>query len=157
MSTVRIFSLVVLSLTMLAGCGPGKYVPTANEELYGTWINKDNYGGTLRPQKEVITANGVKKYSQMADSVPFEEYTKVIDSRWKDSEGNIWYKTSGVVTAGSYKGLIWQGLDKLSKSGTVWESVFNSVGMGAKTEPKFYPTKIDQKDETYRIMYRSAN
>ena len=44
-----------------------------------------------------------------------------------------------------------QTLDKISKSGTVLESVFNMV---ADFDHDNYPKKIDPKDWTYQIFYR---
>ena len=113
--------LFMLSLILLGDWNPGKYVAKPNEEIYGTWVNKDNYGGVNSPQKEIITADGVKKYDKVSDPTPLQKYTKIIDSKWTDAEGNIWYKTYGTVTDGAYKGWTWQGIDKLSKGATVWE------------------------------------
>ena len=144
-------SVIVLSVFLLGDWNPGKYVAKPNEEIYGRWVNKDNYGGDFSPQKEIITADGVKKFDKIFDSVPFEEYTKVIYSKWTDGEGNIWYKTYGTVTAGIYKGFIWQGIDKLSKGATVWESCFCNPG---QFDNAYFPTKIDGSGQNYRIEYR---
>jgi hypothetical protein len=35
-----------------------KYVPKANEKLYGTWTNEHNSGDTLHPQKVIVTEDG---------------------------------------------------------------------------------------------------
>ena len=147
-------SVIVLSVFLLADWNPGKYVPKENEELYGTWVNKGNYGGEFSPQKEITTAAGVKKFDKISDSVPLEEYTKLIDSKWTDVEGNIWYKTYGTVTAGFYKGYNWQGIDRLSKGATVWESCFVSVG---QFDSAYYPTRIDRFGPNYRIEYRQKD
>jgi len=81
-----------------------KYDATADEGIYGTRVNKDNLGGVGSPQKEIITADGVKKYDKRSDSFPLQEYTKIIDSKWTKADGNVWYKTYGMVADGAYKG-----------------------------------------------------
>ena len=51
MKTRWTFLMIVLSLLallLLGGCGPAKYAPKANEELYGTWINKSYSGHYAR-------------------------------------------------------------------------------------------------------------
>ncbi len=147
--------LFMLSLILLGDWNPGKYVAKPNEEIYGTWVNKDNYGGVNSPQKEIITADGVKKYDKVSDPTPLQKYTKIIDSKWTDAEGNIWYKTYGTVTDGAYKGWTWQGIDKLSKGATVWESNYHGMGLGTAFDTVYYPTKIDPLGENYRMEYRA--
>jgi hypothetical protein len=120
--------VIAVILIMVAGCAPGKYVAKQNEQLFGTWTNEQNVGSVYDPQKVVIAIDGYKLYSKISDSVPSEENTWQIDSKWTDSEGNIWYKTFGTVTMGTYKGARWQELEKLSKSGTVWERALNALG-----------------------------
>ena len=139
--------LVLLSLILLGSCAPRKYVPKPNEEIYGTWTNEKIF-----PQKVVNTADGWKQYNYIADSVPLIEGTGTPDSKWTDSEGNIYYKGFDTVTSGTYKGNKFQELDKLSKSGTVWESVSTMV---REFEASNYPAKIDPKDSSYRIYYRT--
>ena len=139
--------LVLLALMLLGGCAPQKYVPKANEEIYGTWTNKKIF-----PQKVVNTADGWKQYNYISDSVPLLEGIARAESKWTDSEGNIYYKGSSTVTSETAKGSKWQELDKLSKSGTVWESVSTMV---REFEASNYPTKIDPKDSSYRIYYHA--
>jgi hypothetical protein len=140
-------TVILLFLILLGGCGPGKYVPKANEEINGTWTNEKIF-----PQKVVNTADGWKQYNYMSDPTPLYEGTGGIASKWRDSEGNIWYKIFSTVTSTAYKGTKSQELDKLSKSGTVWESVSTMV---REFNSDSYPTKIDPNDSSYRIYYRS--
>jgi hypothetical protein len=146
---------VAVILIVAGGCAPGKYVAKQNEQLYGTWTNQQNVGGVLSPQKAVVTVDGNKLYSKISDSVPSEENTFQIDSKWTDSEGNIWYKIFGTVTMGAYKGARWQELEKLSKSGTVWERALNALGASGEFNPQNYPPRIDPKYFEYRILYRA--
>ena len=150
MKTARMLlfaSLFLLSVFLIESCAPRKYVPKTNEEINGTWINEK-----IAPQKVVNSPSGWKEYSYASDAVPLDEGNGGIDSKWTDSEGNIWYRTFSTVTSATYKGTKTQGLEKISKSGKVYESVFNIV---AEFDPKNYPTKIDPKDSNYRIYYRA--
>lgn len=147
-------SVISLSVFLLGGCASGKYVPKASEELYGTWTSEQAVNDYSHPQKAVVTADGYKHYIKVSDSVPSEEGTEQINSKWTDTEGSIWYKTFGAATTGQYKGYKYQALVKLSKSGTVQESVFIAIGF-EEFDPKKYPTKIDPTDSTYKIQYRA--
>ena len=127
------------------------YVPTKNEECYGTWIN-DKTINQGHIQKKVCGPDGNKDYSEISDPTPVFEDEQQIDSKWTDAEGNIWYKTYGTVKAGAYKGTKWQELDKLSKSATVWEYVFCIV---ADFSPNNYPSEVSPTNGNYRIFYRA--
>ena len=147
--------LAMLALILLEGCAPSK----PKEEIYGTWTNDTSTNTYVimsgHIQKVVINPDGKwKEYSNISDSDYLQEGTRTIDSKWTDSEGNIWYKIVMVVTDGKLAdpGTTAQELDKLSKSATVWESVFALVG---KVHPELYPTSIDPKTSNYRIYYRA--
>ena len=152
---MSLVSSAFMVLVLLAACGPGKYTPKPNEELYGTWTNEQNVGGVLAPQKAVFAVDEYKLYSNLSDLVPCEAGTYGIDSKWTDSEGNVWYKTFGTVTMGTYKGGRWQELDKLSKSATAWERALIPLGSAGEFNPNNYPPKIDPKLFYYRILYRA--
>lgn len=98
-----------VALVLLAGCGPGKYVPKANEEIYGTWIHEG-----IRYQKLVVFAGGEKEYLSVADAEPVMETTEQISAKWKDGDGNIWYKTFELYISGPMKGTKIQRLWKIS-------------------------------------------
>lgn len=49
-----------------------------------------------------------------------------------------------------------QELSKLSKSGTVMERAFVNFFIG-EFDPSRYPTEIDPKLSSYRILYRMGN
>jgi hypothetical protein len=140
--------MVLLSLFLLGGCATGKYVPKANEELYGTWTNNSTF-----PQRVVINPGEYRHYGLISDPNPEEEGTEHIDTKWTDSEGNIWYRTFGTVTTGAWKGHNFQALTKLSKSGTVLESeAYSFLG---DFSPSYYPTKINPQGMLYGLYYRA--
>lgn len=142
---ILIFSMLILT----QGCGPGKYVPRPDEELYGTWANEN-----VSPQKAINAPGGYKQYRYLSDPAPIEEGTEQIAARWTDAVGNIFYKTFGTVTAGASKGYKWQSLQKIGKSGSVLEAVDAVV---REFEPGGYPVAIDPKDTSYRLYFRTKN
>ncbi|HET6486365.1 MAG TPA: hypothetical protein VFH83_08090 [Spirochaetia bacterium] len=153
MSGRRTFACLVALAVMVAvsGLAQDKYVPRADEECYGTWIN-DKTINQGHIQKKICTADGNKDYLQVSDATPWFEDDQQIDAKWTDSDGNIWYKTFGAVRAGAGIGTKWQELDKLSQSATVWEYEFAIV---KDFSPDGYPSKVDSDDLRYRIFYRA--
>ena len=96
-----------LTLVVLAGCGPGKYVAKPNEEIYGTWANEK-----ARPQKVVVDQTGSKWYEHSSDPDPYYVFGAAeVESKWKDAEGNIWYKRFSEMTVGIVKGWKFTELD----------------------------------------------
>ena len=148
--------LTLLVMLMFGGCATAKYVPKPNEEINGTWINEK-----ISPQKNVNTPDGWKQYLPVSDSVPFYEGTGEIISKWTDSEGNIWYKSLITITGGTGDGdatkIILAELDKLSKSATVWESVWTMPTNEQELKTPIYPTTIDPKNPNYGIYYRAGD
>ena len=84
--------VILMFMIPFGAIAQDKYVPKANEELYGTWIN-DNAMPPQYPKKTVYFPGGRKQYANISDTEPFEEDTEEIAEKWTDSEGNIWYKT----------------------------------------------------------------
>ena len=148
-----IVSLMIL--ITLGSCRQGKYVEKSNEEIYGTWTNETyigvSPGSYYKPQKVVIAPGTYSDYQMITDTSQVASGKQEILSKWKDSEGNIWYKIQGSGSAGSntYK---FQSLHKLSKSATVRELVGVVVD---EYGPDSFPKKIDSQDSDYRIYYRS--
>jgi len=150
----RIMILVAVA-ALVVGCAPAKYVPTSNEELFGTWVNP-----SLTNQKIVLDASSFSEYSTPASEKPNTHGTMQIVRKWTDSEGNIWYQTYEV--SDDYWGIKnapHQTLHKLSKSATVWEHVGLWVD---HHDPRFFPDKLDQSIASkasnpmtgYRVYYR---
>jgi hypothetical protein len=150
----------LLILVLLGSCAPGKYTLKANEELYGTWINK-SYSGEfgppdkVHPQKEVIDSNGYHVFRFVDDAAQFFEGAETITSKWTDSEGNIWYKTyeSAWSNINEGKSEVPHFLYKLSKSATVRESVH---AIRDTYTPSAFPTKIEPNDSSYLVYTRAA-
>lgn len=140
---------MMLALLMVSSCAPRKYVPKANEELYGTWIND-----RMATQKTVIFSGGFKDYLRISDTDPYEEGTEQIDTTWKDSNGTVWYKAFGTYTSGGeHPGLKYQWTRKISKSGTILEFMLNPV---VEFDPKKYPTELDPNNVYYCIYHRAT-
>ena len=154
--TILLVSTALLLLVSFAASAQDRYVPTANEEFYGAWMCRENPDYN-HPEKSVITADGYKSFLHTSDVIPQEEGTMVIDSKWTDADGDIWYEILGTVTTGQWKGYNFQALEMLSNSGNVKESVFQPIGLGTKFSPKYYPTKIDRSKPTYEIRYREGS
>ena len=119
------FLACLLASALLGACGPGKYVEKPIEELYGTLTN-ESYSrviseGAYTPQKGVTAPGTYSDYRLLTDHRPGFMGKEEVTSRWKDSEGNIWYKInmSGSTGDNTFK---WQSLQKLSKAATVRES-----------------------------------
>ncbi len=144
--------IALLALVQVGGWAQEKYQPKDNEEIYGTWVN-DKGSNPYGIQKEIITVTGWKEYLNVSDSVPVDQGGRWIDSKWTDSEGNIYYKSFGTITTGPYKGYKWKALNKLSKSATFQESVV-VVGYG-EFDSMQYPSNVDPKDSSYKTYYRA--
>jgi hypothetical protein len=149
--------ILVLSTAVILLCaipsgviGQEKYALKANEEIYGTWTNEQYNGNDIyHSPKVVVTPDGYKLYRNVSDSVTIEAGTLGVDSKWTDSEGNIWYKAFGTGTTGDH----WQEIDKISRSGTVRETQIRPLGFG-QFDPSNYPTEIFPNSSGYRILYR---
>ena len=134
-------------LILLAGCRPGKYVPTPDEEIYGTWINEG-----IKYQKLVISAGGIKEYLGVADAEPGMETTEQISAKWKDADGNIWYKTLGLYIRGHLKGIKSQYLWKISNSS---ELELTGVAVKDFSEKSFPPSLTSNPMADHRTYTRS--
>ena len=134
--------VVLLSMTPLGVIAQDMYVPKANEELYGTWINEK-----MDPPKTVQTTEGYHDYAKVSDTIPYLTGPEKIVKSWTDSEGNVWYQTYSEEFGAKY-----QTLQKVSKNGTVREMVAELV---AEFDPKWFPTKVDSKGYYYHIWYRA--
>ena len=151
---LSVAALILLAMSPVWVCAQENVVPKSDEVLYGTWANEKNGADVCHGQKVVVTANAMEVYCKVYDPESSMEVSWEISSKWTDSEGNIWYKTFGTSTVGIFKGAKWQTLDKISKSGEVWERAANLLEMG-NFNSAFYPRTIDPKGSYYRILYRT--
>ncbi len=117
------------------------------------WINQGSPKRFFYWQEEVLTPNRYEQYYRTSSRAPSSWSTLSIDSKWTDSEGNIWYRCYQTFKGGCSKGMEIQVLRKLNKSATVLESVFSVVIAGF--DPRNYPAKIDPKEPTYNIFARA--
>lgn len=140
-------SIIVLVLILIFStfaidvyAGEDYYFARDDEELYGTWINL--YYGTNPPQKLVYNPNGTGWSATNANSkLPTWKIRYLITGRWKDSQGNIMYKTHWV---GSW-GKAGYSLCRISNSGKTLEY------MNSHND---YPKEIDPKSSYYRKYNR---
>ena len=147
--TLTLSVIIILAVHVFIGnyaIGEDDHVLTANEEIYGTWINP-NYpksgAKTWFPQKIIIKPGGIYEYySSKLDLVPGTISTFTLTAKWIDSEGNVWYR------------MIWKWKDegnpryeigKINNAGQTWEFI-NSYDN--------YPTEIDPNHIEYHIYYR---
>ena len=148
-------ALLLLAMIQIGGWAQEAVVPKGAEELFGTWANEKNLADVFHGQKVIVSADGMKIFCKVSDPDPRMIVTWEITGKWKDSEGNVWYKTLGTSTGGIYQGAKWQSLEKISKSGTVWERASILLETG-RFNPAFYPKTIDPKGVYYRVLYRTA-
>jgi len=145
----KLLTALILGAALMAFFGNAlaeekAYVPKDNEELYGTWVNMD-YKTADPPQKLTYKSDGTIYSSIYAESRMLLWKTKFqITAKWKDSEGNIWYKGHWVVVDTGQEGY---SLYKISNSGKTCEYIF------AHNE---CPTKVDTEHRNYRIYYHKA-
>jgi len=121
----------------------GFYIPSEKEELYGTWVNKKYTGEQYSQKIEMYDWGYYEVYAKVTDTF-FVNGTYIIVDKWTDSAGNIWYKE--YIRGRNELYPIFE-LDKISKSGTVWEYV---IGYDD------FPTadNMNSKNPYYRIRYR---
>jgi hypothetical protein len=115
------------------------YVAKDTEEIYTTWVNLEVKPG--RPRKLIYKANSIVEWFMFDRSVAPDYIGRyLILKKWKDSEGNIWYKIHSVNPTHEYYSLI-----KISNSGNILEIGTSSFD---------YPIKIDPKHVFYNKYSR---
>ena len=156
---MKIKSLITYLLSMgvllllIGNCTTDKtaYVPTADEEIYGTWINEEE-----APQKVIMYPNGTFEYYIYAsDTSPDEELKSQLFKKWKDEQGNIWYYQYLIGSTRSGGTLKAQELDRIYHNGKEWVWEYENEFVGAFDPDKFL-TKIDPESVRYYVYYRSA-
>ena len=148
--------LFVMAFVPLQGFTQDKYVPLPDEELFGTWFKDTTVRSSSNADpmgKSVVFAGGYRNYTLRDDSEPAWEGTEAIAAKWTDPDGSILYRINGEITTGSYAGMMYQELTRISGSGAVKETVWFQV---YKYEDRNYPPKIDPQDATYSIMNRAT-
>ena len=120
------------------------YIPKSNEEIYGTWINEDLIPQKIGQKRIYYYWSYGETYRELSSETPAMKWTFTIVNKWKDSEGNVWYKYFIRDNEFIY---IEYWITKISNNGTVFESVCN-VGE--------FPTVDELNDDhfNYCIRYR---
>ena len=130
----KVVSIFILSIILpfnYAHSGE-PYVPKENEEYYGTWVNEE-YNNVDTYAKWVINSNGTwAGYDAVwLKDVPSSKGSFKIIAKWKDQNGDVWYKTT-------WKNETWgqSGYDliHISDSGSTMEAASYTLD---------FPTKID--------------
>lgn len=114
-------TLLALLLPGIAALGNAS--PSRIDERFGTWTTNDE----VEFQKVVWDIHGYRKYRHLSDQRPFVEGTSQIAARWKDAEGNTWFKLFDTVIKGPYEGMRFETVLKVSKSGSQQELVYHPV------------------------------
>ena len=147
--------LILMAAVLIVSCVTTPYVAKEDEEIYGTWINTSysysmsTYGSSrmsVYAQKIIINPDSTcEVYGSLLDKIPHFTYQYTITDKWKDSDGNIWYKIIGKYKT-EYLEQTRYELDKISNSsGLTWEYI------GSADD---YPAKIDPNHSDYHIYYR---
>ena len=142
-----LFFLIMLFL-MLHSCVTEKntYIPTANKELFGTWINTDEKGIPLSEQKKVNYPDGTWKfYPKVTDTEEHCKGPSTITDMWIDSEGAIWYTSIWEC----FHGMRGYEIGKISDSGNTWEYIVSYTR--ELTSEDWQP---DDLKNDYHIYYR---
>lgn len=142
--------LIVLAFTLSYAEEEKGYVPKENEEIYGTWVNEN-----MRCKKFILKPDGTwAEYNEVSDTEPAKSGsyllsgTFVIEDRWTDSEGNIWYKRKWWLGAKEIRHDSYPfgySLVRISDSGKIGEFHW-AYGD--------YPDEIDPEAPNYFIYYR---
>ena len=135
---------LILSITLVAFAagalaGERGYIVQDNEELYGIWINLSKSRGN---QEQIIKPDGTYEYIRGATK---GRARYLITGKWKDSQGNIFYRYHCVLNDPQGGGLEIYVLAKISNSGNTLETLHDS---------ETYPTDIEQEVPFYRKYTR---
>ena len=134
-----ILSITLVAFTAGALAGERGYIVQDNEELYGVWINLDK---SKPGQKQIFKSDGTIEFSSGATKW---KARYLITGKWKDSQGNIFYRYHCVANGSQGGGLEIYVLAKISNSGNTLETLHDT---------ETYPTDIEQEVPFYRKYTR---
>jgi len=140
---ILLVSILFVVFTANILIAENEYTATANEELFGIWINMDYQESTKTrsPQKYILKLGEGELYASVNDTEPLWTEEISISHKWTDAEGNIWYKyrwNAGLIGSNFV-------LSKISESGKTFEYTMSQWE---------YPKAIDHNHDTYRIYFR---
>ena len=147
MKTRTFISILILVFTVLiiaGSCATEKKMIKGSEELYGIWVNED-YADVRYWTTRVYKSDGEwETYVDVSRKTLSARGPYTITDKWKDSEGNIWYKMTFEEKIGAQlvTGFV---LIRISNSGMIYESNYDL---------RKYPIEIDPIYSTYTILYR---
>ena len=124
------------------------FMPSSDEEIYGTWINTGYLGELTLCQKFVYNSWGYcEYYYEMESKNPGFNLvaTSTLVDKWTDGGGNIWYKE--FIRHRGEAGDTWYQLIKISDKGTTLEFVWNKRDFPVAAD-------LNSGNATYRVYYR---
>jgi len=110
-----------------------------------TWINPD-YSRDMG-RKIVVHPDGTMSLYglvELSSDTPHRKERYTIDEAWTDKDGNIWFKTTSKMPDGTT-----HQLNKINKSGTVWEYHWAFIDSDL-------PDGINPDAPKYRIRHRKT-
>lgn len=140
---------VLLAIVVASTCFPDDgdyqlYIPGYLEPIYGTWVNRSYAGNEYYPQKFVVFNWGyTENYHKQTDESYSGRNTFTLIEKWKDEEGNTWYKDFEQTSNGGRCFYI----NRISKDGNTYELMYYLYKL-----PK--ENMIDPSASNYRIFYR---
>ena len=139
-------------------CATRPFVPTAEEPLYGAWVNEEYESlGLVRREckdaKYVFAPEGkLFVYNMISALQPTLEGRLTFSEKWTDSRGYVYYKaeyTSRWYPYDEHPDFIpkchWYVLCRINATGDVLESVWNQVG---------YAEEFNHLAGWYEVHYR---
>jgi hypothetical protein len=144
-------SLILLAATLVleVGCiSEGAVLANLSSYIGTTWANKDYPSGREDIKMVVAQDNVIDLYDSLYSTSPKLNEMITITKSWTDSYGDLWFDavtTRKRITTPDYTGPKAFELNKISKSGTVWEIT------SSQTE---YPHEMGFSGGGYSIRYR---
>jgi len=119
MSSMKVCAIELSVMLFLGAAGPGNAEPESRDEHLGTWTTNRE----AEFQKVVWDARGFRQYTRASDNVPLVEGASKVIARWKDAEGNTWFRLLDTVTRGPFRGMVFRVVQEVSRSGREQELV----------------------------------
>jgi hypothetical protein len=141
---IKRIAILMLAVAFIAGCTKGKYSPSAQEELFGTWLSE----GTS--EKLVLKSDGTYQvFMFKTDELPYVVAEFTIAGKRIDQEKVIWYQID-LVHKKPYDDKL-KELYKISQSNKNLE-VTSVFVRDVQKDP--YPKEIDKTSSTYKQYTR---
>ena len=133
---------MVAAILALAICMTAPRAKFAIADLAGTkWFNNEYPPSSGWDRAEITTDGIMKMYSSVVSGNPWTEKYTITES-WHDRNGDLWFKNTWDEAGTGGKYFV---LNKISKSGAVWEFCVSGSG---------YPAELSPLEGDYTIYYR---